>query len=123
MGTHKVCTLLPKLPKAGSDPTGGTTYAKHYPHGKPEALQPTTLRAVSEETYGMSKIELHQTLKLCGLQQGNYKSLPEWFKIITEKGQNDNTRNQAIVQALQNTIQEDAEISITSQLLTTTHNR
>eukprot|EP00957_Ditylum_brightwellii_P140901 10733464-Ditylum_brightwellii.AAC.1 len=90
--------------------------AQHMPNtthmGKLEAPQPTTLKAVPEETYGMSKTELHQTLKLCGLQQGDHK-------IITEKGQSDNTRNQAIMQALQNSLYKDAEISITSQLLTT----
>eukprot|EP00957_Ditylum_brightwellii_P048827 3704479-Ditylum_brightwellii.AAC.1 len=72
MGTHKVCMLLPNLLKAGSEPAGGTAYSKPTYMGKPESPQPTTLNAVPEETYGMSKTELHQTLKLCGLQQGNH---------------------------------------------------
>eukprot|EP00957_Ditylum_brightwellii_P137498 10482755-Ditylum_brightwellii.AAC.1 len=60
--------------------------------GKLKALQPTSLKAAPEETYSMSKTELHHTLKLCGLQHSNHKSLLEWFKIVAEKGQNDNTR-------------------------------
>eukprot|EP00957_Ditylum_brightwellii_P010636 805194-Ditylum_brightwellii.AAC.1 len=117
----KFAHFFPSSPRLAVNPQE----AQHMPNtahmGKPEALQTTTLKAVPEEMYGMNKTELHQTPKLCGLQQGYHKLLPEWFKIIAEKSQNDNTRNQPIVQALQKTFYKDAEISITSQLLTTTH--
>eukprot|EP00957_Ditylum_brightwellii_P150079 11429590-Ditylum_brightwellii.AAC.1 len=66
----------------------------------------------------MSKTELTNMLKLCGLKPGDHESLPTWFKVVAKKGQNDNTQNQAIMAALNNTIYKDTEISITSQLLT-----
>eukprot|EP00957_Ditylum_brightwellii_P004384 332164-Ditylum_brightwellii.AAC.1 len=89
----KFACFFPSSPRLAVNPQE----TQHIPNTthieEPETTQPTTLKAVPEETHGMSKTELHQTLKLCGLQQGDHKSLPEWFKIITEKGQNSNTRN------------------------------
>eukprot|EP00957_Ditylum_brightwellii_P100156 7632822-Ditylum_brightwellii.AAC.1 len=81
----KFARFFPSSPRLAVNPQE----AQHIPNtthiGKPEAPQPTTLKTVPEETYSMSKTELHQTLKLCGLQQGNHKSLPDWFKIFIEK--------------------------------------
>eukprot|EP00957_Ditylum_brightwellii_P060561 4598244-Ditylum_brightwellii.AAC.1 len=78
---------------------------------------------VPEDMFKMSKSGLANMLRFCGLKAGDYKSLPEWFKKVVEKGQNDNTRNQAILlEALQDIIYKDAEICATTELLTTIHN-
>jgi hypothetical protein len=57
-----------------------------------------------EEDFGMSLTELSITLSVCGLNTGEEVLLPLWFCKINEKGQNDNTRNQIIIQQLQNII-------------------
>ena len=54
---------------------------------------------------------------MCGLNRGEEALLPIWFSKVNEKGQNDNTRNQIIIQQLQNILFEDAEIPITAPLL------
>eukprot|EP00957_Ditylum_brightwellii_P049990 3789392-Ditylum_brightwellii.AAC.1 len=71
-----------------------------------------------EDAFGMSKTELINTLKRCGIHPGDHKSLPELSTKVAEKGQNDNMKNQAIIEALQSTIYENAEVHITVQLLT-----
>eukprot|EP00957_Ditylum_brightwellii_P191345 14569069-Ditylum_brightwellii.AAC.2 len=92
-----------------------------YPHAMFASPSQSTPLAVPEEMYGVRKTEVANILKLCSLKPGDHELLPEWFKVAAEKGKNDNTQNQATVTALNNTIYEDAEISITSQLLTMIH--
>ena len=71
-----------------------------------------------EEKFGMSATELASTLKLCGLKEGEEHLLPAWLLQMSEKGQNDNTRNQIIIKWLQRVLYDDAEIPITAPLLT-----
>eukprot|EP00957_Ditylum_brightwellii_P106462 8121643-Ditylum_brightwellii.AAC.2 len=71
----------------------------------------------------MSVTELQNTLILCSLQEGDQDVLPVWFKQVAKKGTNNNTKNQAILYTLQNIIYDDAELSITVQLLTTIQKR
>ena len=70
-----------------------------------------------EDGFGMSSTELATMLSMCGLNTGEEALLPLWFCRINEKGQNDNTRNQIIIQQLQNILFKDAEIPITAPLL------
>ena len=70
-----------------------------------------------EEALGMSATELTNTLSMCGLKPGEEVLLPRWFAKISEKGQNDNTRNQVIIAALKNILFDEAEIPITAPIL------
>eukprot|EP00957_Ditylum_brightwellii_P016661 1252574-Ditylum_brightwellii.AAC.2 len=72
-----------------------------------------------EDIFGMCKSELANTLKLCGLTDREHDSLPAWFKQVVEKGQNDNTKNLAIMRVIQGTIYNKAKVCITARLLTT----
>eukprot|EP00957_Ditylum_brightwellii_P151558 11542051-Ditylum_brightwellii.AAC.1 len=85
--------------------------------------QKSVQEAPPEDAYGMSATELQSTLILCGVQEGDHDVLPVWFKQVAKKGTNNNTKNQVILCALQNIIYDDAELSITMQLLTTIRKR
>eukprot|EP00957_Ditylum_brightwellii_P106080 8091461-Ditylum_brightwellii.AAC.1 len=74
---------------------------------QPQTQEPKKERP--EDIFGMRKSELTNTLKLCGLTDGEHDSLPAWFKQVAEKGQNDNTNNLTIMRALQDTIYNKAE--------------
>eukprot|EP00957_Ditylum_brightwellii_P032235 2443086-Ditylum_brightwellii.AAC.5 len=65
----------------------------------------------------------HKEPKLQYLKKCDHESLPEQFKVVAEKRQNNNTCNQATLAALNNTLYEDAEINITLQLLKTIRKR
>eukprot|EP00957_Ditylum_brightwellii_P009765 736242-Ditylum_brightwellii.AAC.1 len=85
--------------------------------------QKSTQEAPLEDTYGMSATELQNTLIICGLQEGDHDALPVWFKQVAKKGTNNEAKNQVILHALQNIIYDDAELSITAQLLATIRKR
>eukprot|EP00957_Ditylum_brightwellii_P033071 2507602-Ditylum_brightwellii.AAC.1 len=51
--------------------------------------------------------------------EGDHDVLPVWFKQVAKKGTSNNTKNKAILCALQNIIYDDAELGTTAQLLTT----
>jgi len=88
----------------------------HTPDRNRDSRGPTVV--TPEEKYGMSETELSSTLKLCGLKKGDEHLLPAWLLQMSEKGQNDNTRNQIIIKRLQKVLYDDAEIPITAPLLT-----
>eukprot|EP00957_Ditylum_brightwellii_P036609 2773717-Ditylum_brightwellii.AAC.1 len=81
-------------------------------HQAPEQTPPQHIVAKvksPKEVYRMCKTKLANTLKLCSLDEEDFDSLPAWFKQVLEKGQNDNTKNLAIMKALQDTIYNEAE--------------
>ena len=113
--------LAPQLTKSDTTPA-----ALHTPPvdiaallsrlGAP-AVTPETVDNKPEDKLGMSQTKLRSTLAMCGLHDGEESLLPVWFEKTNEKCQNDNTRNQIIINALKNILFEDAEIPVTAPLL------
>jgi hypothetical protein len=103
-------------PNQGITPELAALIARLAP---PQTRTPAVEETVQkpEDKLGMSTTELANTLKMCGLQSGEESLLPAWFEKVNEKGQNDNTRNQIIINTLKNIMFDDAEIPITAPLL------
>eukprot|EP00957_Ditylum_brightwellii_P167786 12772663-Ditylum_brightwellii.AAC.2 len=92
----KFLSVFPTTPKTQKNPQEAHHSKPQYPHAMFTEPSQSTPPAVSEETYGMSTTELANTLKMSGIKSGDHELLPEWFKVVAAKGQNDNTCNQAI---------------------------
>ena len=63
-------------------------------------MTPATFDNKPEDKLGMSPTELRSTLAMCGLHEGEESLLPDWSEQTNEKGQNDSTCNQIIINAL-----------------------
>eukprot|EP00957_Ditylum_brightwellii_P024328 1835206-Ditylum_brightwellii.AAC.1 len=100
----RICKIL--RVEDATPPKSQLSNPQAAPAPLPTNPQNSVQEAPPEDTYGMSSTELQNTLIL-----------------LAKKETNNNTKNQAIIRALQNIIYDDAELCITVQLLTTIQKR
>ena len=78
--------------------------------------QTTAVGGGTKEEHNMSATEISITRSLCGITSSD-EHLPAWFQAVSEKGQNDNVRNQIIIEQLQYKVYDDVEVTIHAPLL------
>ena len=130
--THTQTTAIAMTPQTGLDPaitqlimqmlqnqqTTTALLANNRPHAGEEKKEDDQLFNI-QTTYGLSQQEAEATLVMCGLTTtASPTLLPEWIKNCAAKGMTDQYKLTLIRKHIMaNTIFEDAEVPLTTELL------